>query len=614
MTPAQNSGTETRHRPFFPIELLLALALLGGIISINVVPSLFLVDDNNYLVNVLALQKGRVTIANTEGLPPSPELLFFEPGPRSRTVTSTPVASTAPPLYAPIALPFSWLRWRGLVGLSTLAYLATAAIIFLYVRRVSVEPLTPWLAAATFALGSFTIEYALGLWPHTLSLALCTGGAVMAALAIETGSARRAAIAGCLLGLAAGIRYQNAVIVAAVGVGTLLLANQRWRLLPAFGIMAAIPLTLSSFINHARFGSWNPISKGKGYLGVPVLDNDATSVFEPFVLFWAQVVDFTAWPPLLGPIKEGWVTYDTTTGAHLMLGVTLKKAIIQSAPWFAVALLLLGMAWSHRARIADAQRLPLRLFSIIAVAILIVFSMAGATRNDGLTFNARYLLELLPIGAMAFAWALDGLHVQRRPLAVGIGSGVLMVALILLGIPARGANDGWLWTMRQLAMLKTPLLLASLLTVAWVLARRSMKAPKMLAVTAGICLGWAFMLHMDDVVASQRIRRFYQDRTAKFAEVLPNHSAFIAWWGYKHAAGPLLFDRDIVILDAYSDNGKDAPTLIRHLLSDGRKVVLLADGFPPEVLEAVIGGFNVSPIEMPGLRLLELRPGALNGQ
>ena len=241
------------------------------------------------------------------------------------------------------------------------------------------------------------------------------------------------------------------------------------------------------------------------------------------------------------------------------------------------------------------------------MAILIVFSMAGATRNDGITFNARYLLELLPIGAMAFAWALDGLQVQRRPLAVGIGAGVLLVALILLGIPARGSSDRWLWTMRQLAVLKTPLLLALLLTVAWFLARRTMRAPKALAVTAGICLGWAFMLHMDDVVASQRVRRFYQDRTAKLAGVLPDHSAFIAWWGLKHAAVPLLFDRDIVILDAYSDNGKDAPMLIRHLLSDGRRVVLLANEFPPEVLEAVIGGFNVSPIEIPGHHLLELR-------
>ena len=599
------------RRSVLPAPFVLALVVLGGVISAQVVPSLFLVDDNNYLVNVLALREGRVTLANTEGLPPSAELLFFEPGPRSRTVTTTPVASTAPPLYAPIALPFSWLRWRGLVGLSTLAYLVTTAIVFVYSRRVAADASTAWLAAGAFALGSFTIEYSLGLWPHTLSLALCTGGVVLAALAIENRSARLASIAGLLLGVAAGIRYQNAVIVVAVATGVFLMAKPRVRMLAAFAMAAAVPLTVSAFINHARFDSWNPISKGKGYLGVPVLNDGGASIFEPLVLFWAQVVDFSAWPPLVGPISEGWVTYDPTTGAHLMLGVTLKKAILQSAPWFILAFPLLGLAWTRRPGIPEAQRLPLRLFSLVTAAILVVFSMAGAARNDGLTFNARYLLELLPFGAMAFAWALDGQQLPRRPLLIGMGAGVLTVILVLVGIPARNANDGWLWTLRQLAVLKIPLVLAVVLAGAWILVRRGFRAQKALAAVAGICLGWAFMLHMDDVVASQRIRRFYQARTVKLAAVLPDRSAFIAWWGYKHAAVPLLFERDIVILDAYADSGKDAPKLIRHLLEDGRRVVLLADGFPPDVLEQVIRGLNVTPIDVPGMRVLEIRTGSM---
>ena len=48
-------------------------------------------------------------------LSPSPELLFFDPGPWFRVVSSTPVASTAPPLYAVLALPFSaiWMARPG---------------------------------------------------------------------------------------------------------------------------------------------------------------------------------------------------------------------------------------------------------------------------------------------------------------------------------------------------------------------------------------------------------------------------------------------------------------------------------------------------------------------
>src|SRR5262245_53031657 len=105
--------------------LLVALIVLGAALSSTVVPGIFTVDENNYLVNVLALQRGRVTLANTDGLSPSRELLFFDPTNRSRVVTSTPVGSTAPPLYAFLALPFSFFGWRGLTALNTVSYLAT---------------------------------------------------------------------------------------------------------------------------------------------------------------------------------------------------------------------------------------------------------------------------------------------------------------------------------------------------------------------------------------------------------------------------------------------------------------------------------------------------------
>src|SRR5690348_910091 len=112
--------------------LVPALLVLGLVLSITVVPGVFTTDDTNYLINVLALRHGRVTVANTEGLSPSRELLAFDPGPWTRGVSATPVASSAPPLYALLALPFSWFGWRGLVALNTIAYLAAIALTFAY--------------------------------------------------------------------------------------------------------------------------------------------------------------------------------------------------------------------------------------------------------------------------------------------------------------------------------------------------------------------------------------------------------------------------------------------------------------------------------------------------
>src|SRR5215510_9337495 len=62
-----------------PREFALALCALAIAITVTVVPAPFLIDDLNYLVNVVALRDGHVSVANTVGLPPSSELTFFDP-------------------------------------------------------------------------------------------------------------------------------------------------------------------------------------------------------------------------------------------------------------------------------------------------------------------------------------------------------------------------------------------------------------------------------------------------------------------------------------------------------------------------------------------------------
>src|SRR4029079_13238229 len=104
--------------------LIVGLIVLGVALTATVVPGVFTVDDNNYLVNVVALRQGRGTLGNTKGLPPSRGLLSFCPTSVSRNLTATRVVSTAPPLYAIVALPFSYFGWRGLTALNTLSYLA----------------------------------------------------------------------------------------------------------------------------------------------------------------------------------------------------------------------------------------------------------------------------------------------------------------------------------------------------------------------------------------------------------------------------------------------------------------------------------------------------------
>ena len=598
----------TVPRASFPPSFVVALLALGVVVFVKAVPGVFLVDEINYLVNALNLREGRVTLANTDGLPPSNELVFFDPWPPTRLVEATPVSSTAPPLYGPIALPFVAMGWRGLVALNVVSYIITTALVFGYARRWSRESVTPWLAASAFALGGYAIEYAQGVWPQALSLALVTGGIVAASRLVAGGGPALGAVAGILLGLATGVRYQNVVIMIAVAVAITAWTPRRWVAIALFCLAGALPLTASSVINHERLGSWNPISKGKGYINVPVLQGSNETLLDPVVMAWAQFVDFSVRPPLVGPDFERWLQYDPVTGAHLMQFATVKKAFLQSAPWAVLAFMLAVSVWTSRFKLPDEHRRQMRYLSLVMASIFTMFAFAGVGRHDGLAFNQRYLLELLPLCAVVFAWALDGLRMRVPHLLLGAGVGAAAVLLILASGPATGGPEIPRWSLRVVAILKTPLVLAGVFAIAWFTARTQIRARSIAGFAAGLCLGWGLLLHLaDDVFASHRTRRYTMARTQALADVLPDRSALVAWWWHRDPAAVLLLDRDIVILDIWADNGRAAPALIRHLLDQGRRVLLLEDDVPAPVLQGVTHDLKTTRQDHLGLKLLELR-------
>jgi len=582
-----------------PRALLLGLLALGALLSVTVVPGAFTIDDGNYLVNVAAVRRGHVTVANTAGLTPSRELVPFDPGPETRGVTSTPVASTAPPLYAPIALPFSLLGWRGLVGLNTLAYLLTIVMVYRYAQRYATEAATPGLAAAAFALGGFVIEYAQGLWPHALSIALCTAGIMAVGRLIDGGRTSLAAAGGALLAVATGVRYQNAVLLVVAGGAVALWSARRVRATAAYGAAAVVPLAVSAAINHARLGSWNPISKGPGYLQVSVPSGSPASLLEPLTLFWARLVDFSVRPPLVGP-AFGWVNYDPVTGGHLIFSETLQKALLQSAPWAVLALIAFALAWMPRIGMPDARRRQLRFLSLLTLALMLTFAFSGRWRHEGASFNQRYLLELMPLAAVAFAWTLDGMRLPAQTILAGGLIGALLAILCLVALP--------FGTTRLLLILKVPVCLAAALGVAGLLAPSRTGARPWLAGLAGVCIGWALLLHLgDDVAASRRIKAYKQQQTAALREALPDRSALVAYWGSRDAAMPLLLDMDLVVLDAHADEAADAPRLMRELLNDGRRVFILEDGVPAQVLRRLFSGLDVVRMPRHGVSVVELR-------
>ena len=231
-----------------------------------------------------------------------------------------------------------------------------------------------------------------------------------------------------------------------------------------------------------------------------------------------------------------------------MNGETLQKAFPQSAPgrFWPSSFVAAWLPW-YRIRSRGGQLQPL---SLITIVVLNVFAFSGVHRHEGFSFNQRYLLELLPVAAIGFAWALDGLEIQIKPLLVGSLWGGLLAVLVLFASPPG--------TVRILALLKVPLFLVAVLGVVWFLGRSRLRIRPLLAGVAGICLGWGLTLHLtDDVAASRRLRAWHLVQTQALDSVLIDDSALVVYSG-KERRRPLLFDRDIVILDE-GGRRKDAP-------------------------------------------------------
>lgn len=547
------------------------LVLLGALLFAVTEPGFFTIDEQNHLAMVVSYRHGRVTLPGLDRLTPSNELAFYDPD--FHAAPAAPPLQDLPPLYGVLALPFAAFGLRGLIALNTLSFLGTAALLFAYVRRHASASVTPWLAAGAFVFASHGMEYALGVWPHSASVLLCTGAFVLAARARERDDLRWAALAGLCGGIAAGVRYPNAVYAACVGVALFLWAPRRWESSVSFGFAAAGPLLASSFLNHARLGSWNPISKRPGYLAF-VADSAAPTrpmeaVRDWGLSLWSRVVDDAVRPAEISRALA--LTLEPESGAFTVYGV-VKKAWLQSSPWVALALIAGAVAWWPRATAGeDPRRREMRACSLPIAGMLAMFALAGVARSDGMSFNARYLLDLVPLACALMAWSLDGTRLSLRVTSLGATLAAIAAACTLhaLEFPPRAAAERWV-----------PLAIAALLSMAFVLRARTLDR-NVFAGLLGAALGWSAIIHLGhDVRVSLERRREVATLRAEVPGRLPEHSAVLTWGIYRSLVAAEQIEHDLVILDCSRDRGHDAMALVWQLLRERRRVFILANGFP----------------------------------
>ena len=576
----------TDVRPQTDLKILFViLGVLGILLVATTIRGAFIIDEINYVVNVSALRDGRVTVPGTEGLSPSKELLYFDPEPYNRVVSATPVASLAPPLYAPIALPFVALGWRGLALLNTLSFVIAALLVFLFVRHHTTERTSAWLAVALFVLAGYSTEYAQGVWPHMLSVLLCVAAVYCVSHVWFAKTSLFPLLGGFLIGVASGVREQNIFLAACLGLTILIWAIQRMKSAAMYLSGLSIPLLASATINYYRLGVFYPTPKVSAYAHFVANPVRSGVWLKPFEVFLVKIVDFSTFAWFQNPSEFVDYAREPASGAFLVGGI-VKKALIQSSPWIALALVLAVAIWFRPRFVGDRQKKLIQALSVLILPTIGMFAMAGF-RMDGLSFNQRYLLEMVPVAAMIVALSVDGLFVSQTHILTASLVAAFCFSVILAFFSP---------TTRHISISDVPLVLGSLLVIAW-LIRNTGKLRLWLGITLGLCIGWSFMVQNIDLMTSRKIRTTNAEGLDSLNSKIPDHAALFTFWGAQKAtAGPLQLKKDVVILDAWADDGKDASTLTQELLHQHRDIFVDGTGMPPAIMQSIQGEDSLASV------------------
>jgi len=381
-----------------------------------------------------------------------------------------------------------------------------------------------------------------------------------------------------LFGTACGIREQNIFLAGCLGLTLLVFAHRKLLSAGLYAAGISLPLAISSAVNYFRLGILFPAPKAVAYAGMVSGTTRSGSWLDPFRVFWVKIVDFSAFGLFQNASEFVDYSKEPSTGAYLVGGI-VKKSLLQSSPWIALAIVVAFAVWIARNGSDARPRRALRALSLLLLPTLAIFSLAGF-RTDGLSFNQRYLLELVPIAAILVALSLDGSHLSPIKVIAGFLIAGILFATTLIA-PGR--------SILHLATLKLPLLLAIVIVLCWAFRTRT-GFTHVLGIAVGLCMGWALSMETIDLVASRSIRARNAVVLDSLDRIIPDHSVLFAYWGrQKAAAGPLQMTKDVLILDPWADAGKDAPRLARLLAQDNRRVFVIGTGVPPEILQSIRG-------------------------
>jgi 4-amino-4-deoxy-L-arabinose transferase-like glycosyltransferase len=600
------------RRPGIATGGLVLLALLHlAVCAWLTVPGYLSIDEGVYHLMAEAMSRGSFDLGNGYADFPSEELTLYVHGQdhhtfgfNGRLVAQYPTMATV--LGAPLYL---LEGYAGLFRLNALLFLVAVGLCWGLGRAVFEHRRLATLGAGIFALATFTWCYSLAAWPHMIHLVLVMG----AFLAVYRGLPRGRWDLGCLLGgillgLDIGVRLDGVFVVPAL---VLLLFYRRpipWRSLFLFGLGLLPGLIFLSLTNHAKFGTWQPLSYGPAakssathYLGIAVLgiipflvrpwfvSRDWRTPLRrrwPLLLVGAVVglAALLALPPTRGTVLGGLrgfyllvVDLKVPEGGMERFGAALgesgglfyvggfKKALVQSLPWLPLLLVSLR-AWLRGE--PQGRAFP----AFILVPLLYLMAFAPRVTEGGVCLNLRYFLPMLPFLAVLAVPGLAALGpvLRGRGAALAAVSGL---ATVLMFLPSFGVLEQ---AAHERLVLQTPLVLAGALAVAllasWLPAAAQVRVLRFLGAGLTVaCLCWASLMAFG---YDARLERAWRAHTLGIAGAFGPHlqepTLLVA--DFVDPYYGLVANGRVRLASPIHDNGQDLPALVAWHLDQGWKV------------------------------------------
>jgi len=302
--------------------------------------------------------------------------------------------------------------WTLLVGrvISMLLSVATVALIFLIVRRLTNRAWPSALAALLFAIGPVAVSEGRLYTPNTLT-ALLSAAAIWAAIDIyEKGRVRDYVLAGALVGLAAGTKYNAAL----VGVTVLVAHHLRgrtgsttWSRGPLVAIYSSFvlfaistPFALfdaSTFLSDVGFElvhySSGHVGREGGvvvYLAVLAVSFSIGLAFVPFALMDRALRPATI---IAGSFAVGYVAFLS------LFQATFERNLLPALPAFCIVVGLGVHAYGNRGEGATS-RVGVILLSVVMLAVAGVGLAADRLQLEDREPARQWIRENLPEDAV----------------------------------------------------------------------------------------------------------------------------------------------------------------------------------------------------------------------